>query len=401
MISTKLDEHKRRCYGLVSTCLIHEADRAALADTTWQTNKVFRRSHMLIASVDSPVRRTSRYRCNRRSRQRLPSSGGRRFLVAATDPTISSGAIGVAEACDLRRLVQRARDEALALVLIIDSAGARVSEGVAIQGALRRLFAALLAARAAGLRTIAMLGRNVFGGASMLAMCCESRLYFPRTRLAMTGPAVVQEGEPVFQPRSVAETFAAAGRLEHDRGGTLIDAADDSGVSAALTHALAQSAMDFTAWLRAQGVDLRARLGTVIRPTADAHGSDRRSRPRCSSAERARPGRVRSWHWSLCWLPMPETQRHLVLDCEWSGHSMRLTDEKRLLSQYLAYLAGVIYALEARGTRICLRILGELSGGLYIALAGACSQVQLGAGAKVAHPAAVRARCLRQPARSA
>jgi hypothetical protein len=314
----------------------------------------------------------------------IGTCGARRLLAVATDHEVSSGAIGVKEVLDLREMIERARREKLALVLVIDSAGAKVSEGIAIQGALRRLFSNLLAARAAGLTTIAILGRHVFGGASMLAMVCDMRLYADNTRLAMTGPAVIQSRNGVAA-ETVAETIATANRLKHDTQGapaTAGPAATGTDVRATLLDALAKSPDDYETWRRERDADLRARLADEPgrAPSDVVQVVDSRT-VKLRGARAARPRDVMELVDTLH--TVSKDSDRIVLDCEWAGHSIVLADEDRLISQYLTYLCAVIHAIEARGTRVCLKILGELSGGLYIALAGAASEVRLAANARV------------------
>jgi len=255
---------------------------------------------------------------------------------------------------------------------------------VAIQGALRRLFADLLAARAAGLETIAILGRNVFGGASMLAMICAVRLYAGRTRLAMTGPAVIQSHNGVCA-QTVAETIAAANRLERDPQGAPIT--DDAIVTCArlrdaLHRILAQRLPDFESWLRRHDTDLPARLtDEPACGTADAVHVIDAGIVTLRGSRSAGPRDVIQLVDAL--KAVPTRCNRIIIACEWAGHSTRLADENLLLSQYLGYLCGAIHAIEARGTRVCLQIAGTLSGGLYIALAGAASEVWLAANGRV------------------
>lgn len=314
----------------------------------------------------------------------MGNCGNRRFLAVATDPAVTSGAIGVKEALDLRGLIERAQRDNLPLVLVIDSAGARVNEGVAIQGALRRLFADLLAARAAGLTTTAILGRNVFGGASMLAMICDIRLYAESTRLAMTGPAVIQSHNGVYA-KTVAEAIAAANRLKRDLQGAPITEgkiATGPRLRNALQGALARRRPDCETWRHTQSEDLRARLADdPPRNNTDVLAIVDPSTVQLRGSRSAGPRDVMQLVDAL--YAVATNRDRIVVDCEWSGHSMRLTDEDRLLSQYLAYLCSVIHAIEVGGTRVCLRIDGELSGGLYIALAGAASEVRLADGGRV------------------
>src|SRR5215470_11857266 len=112
--------------------------------------------------------------------------------VAATDPRTARGALGLREAELLCALFQTARHEARPLLLLIDSAGAKVDEGLAALGAFRRLFRQALLTRLAGVPMLALLGRSCFGGASMLACVCGMRVYSESTLLAVSGPGVIQ-----------------------------------------------------------------------------------------------------------------------------------------------------------------------------------------------------------------
>ncbi len=80
------------------------------------------------------------------------------------------------------------------LVLFLDSAGAKVSEGLKALGAFRALYRAGLEAALSGAPIAAVLGKNCYGGSSMLAHLARTRLFSPTTRLAMSGPAVIAAG---------------------------------------------------------------------------------------------------------------------------------------------------------------------------------------------------------------
>ncbi|MGI0028549.1 MAG: carboxyl transferase domain-containing protein, partial [Nitrososphaera sp.] len=125
----------------------------------------------------------------------LTASGvlrGRRVYVAATDPAIARGAIGVAEADALAGLLRSGREHAAPVLLVLDSAGARVDEGLPALGAFRRLFCEALRAKLTGIPLVALLGPICFGGASLLACLCDRRVYLPQTRIATSGPVVIE-----------------------------------------------------------------------------------------------------------------------------------------------------------------------------------------------------------------
>ena len=71
--------------------------------------------------------------------------------VVATDPAVARGAIGVAECRGMSELLARARDEGAPIVLLLDSSGARVDEGLPALGAFRVLLRETLLTRLATL----------------------------------------------------------------------------------------------------------------------------------------------------------------------------------------------------------------------------------------------------------
>src|SRR5205807_2084409 len=100
---------------------------------------------------------------------------GRTVRVARIENRIASGSIGRAEAAKLVSLLRIVAAERSPLVLLLDSAGARVSEGLAALGAFRTLYRAVLDAALAGAPIACVLGRNAYGGSSMLAMVAGER----------------------------------------------------------------------------------------------------------------------------------------------------------------------------------------------------------------------------------
>src|SRR5262249_33761681 len=65
------------------------------------------------------------------------------------------------------------------------------SEGLAALGAFRHLYRAGLEAAFSGAPIAAVLGKNCYGGASMLAHLAPRRLFSPVTQLAMSGPSIL------------------------------------------------------------------------------------------------------------------------------------------------------------------------------------------------------------------
>jgi len=118
--------------------------------------------------------------------------GGTAVTIAATDRDVAGGSFGVVESQALSALLQQSRTAGTPVILCLDSAGARLDEGLPALGAFRQLYRHFLDLRLAGVSTLAILGRDCFGGASMLAAACGRRVYSAASRLAMSGPAVIQ-----------------------------------------------------------------------------------------------------------------------------------------------------------------------------------------------------------------
>lgn len=304
--------------------------------------------------------------------------GGRQVLAAATDPALDKGVLGVAECADLRRIVRHARKTQIPLVLLIDSAGARLDAGLAIQGALRGLMTELLDASLAGLPMVALLGRNVFGGASMLAFAAGRRYYAPDTVLAMSGPRVLENagGGPLATVRA---TISGLSRCRHGGAERLLD---DT------LPAYAAALRDWVAGLPAGPLPdtldderrlLRVRLGETAPPPTAHFGID----PTDGALTCRGLAHVGAAD-ALTFAALTDeagSPLGLLIDC--AGHSLHMGDETLILTQYLVHLARTLRRRVHRGQELRLRIAGEISGGIYIATAGAATSVDIAPGGSV------------------
>lgn len=363
---------------------------------------------------------------------------GTSVVAAASDPSSAHGAIGTGEAGALARLLEQARTARTPVVWLLDSAGANVEEGLAALGAFRRLFRAALSARLAQVPMFAVLGRSCFGGASMLACVCDARSYLPQTRLATSGPAVI-EGAGGKGELDASDQHAITDLM--GSGSRVVLHAQDS-VREDTLHAGRAALVD---WLKHRqappGVDqahagLAARLtGAGFAPVASDSGADT---PRRAAAAMLPPGYDPVVHDNLfCALPAQGSQRAvflgalggsalgaqecwtlagwllrvravhpgspvvLVLDAQ--GHAARARDERVLLSDYLVHLALVIAQLAHDGHRTVLWIPGAASGASYVAFAAPVERVSALPSARIAVlPAAAVRQILgaRAPARS-
>jgi acetyl-CoA carboxylase beta subunit len=367
------------------------------------------------------------------------SLAGRRVHVAASDASVAHGAIGTQEADALIRVLEAAQAHADPMVWLLDSAGANVEQGLAALGAFRRLFRAALSARTSGVRMLALLGRSCFGGASMLACLCHARSYLPQTRLATSGPAVIQAAAGADELNAsdqlmVSDLMGSASRLAlHAEDTVREDTLPAARSAAASWLSLASASPSIEAQhaqlgerLRAAGVVLEAAAGAAVpepgqqraasallprgyRPTL--HGSLFSALP-TSGSERAlflgamggAPiGAVQCWILAD-WLLAAHTAHSgspVVLVLDSLGHAARVLDERVLLSDYLVHVSLVVDHLRRNGHRCVLWIPGDASGASYVAFAAAVDRVSALPSARIAVlPSRAVQQILRQPLQS-
>jgi acetyl-CoA carboxylase beta subunit len=336
---------------------------------------------------------------------------GEPVWIAATDPSRARGALGVAEAGALCMLFQVARGGPRPVVLLLDSAGAKVDEGLAGLGAFRRLFREALLTRIAGVPMLALLGRSCFGGASMLACLCHARLYSSETLLAVSGPAVIEAlGGKTELDASDHEQVRAlmGGEARTKLGGDELLCADRSEVfrgtaaewlrekrTALLEPALTEQHERLRRRLQAAALDLDSAPPEPARQgmehlipagyTPSSRGSVSLALPPVDSGKPAFLGALTgaTVGAETCWLLADELLRlrqfhpasPAVLLLDASGHATTRQDEALMLSAYLAHLSLVSAVLAAAGHRITLWIPGAAAGAVYVAFAAPAERV--------------------------
>jgi hypothetical protein len=331
--------------------------------------------------------------------------------VALLENRQASGSVGQVEADALMAVLERVARDRSPLVLYIDSAGAKISEGLSALGAFRRLFRAALTARRSGAPIAAILGRNCFGGASMLAHLAGKRLFSPATQLAMSGPSILASSAG-FDPfdemfRAMAEaSISAAARAQASTDNSVWEEGADLGpwLEAAIrdgspgdgreVHARLGLRLADSKRARAPGQFFRRELEKLFPEGYEAQefeglvtGSVRRDgrvEPLLGILARTPVGADRAWHFAhAAWdLVDAKTARvNVVLDCE--SHSASLDDERIVLSEYIVGMSRALDALARSGTEVELAILGRAGGGVYVALAAPATRVLVEYSAKV------------------
>ncbi|MGE5096813.1 MAG: carboxyl transferase domain-containing protein [Betaproteobacteria bacterium] len=330
---------------------------------------------------------------------------GRAVQVALVENFVASGSLGLAECERLAAVFERCAPDRTPLVMYIDSAGARVSEGLRALGGFRLAYRAGLRAALAGVPIAAMLGRNCFGGASMLAHLAAQRLLGPDTRMAMSGPAVIAAAsgsnpldeaframaEATFSPKARAGTCAANSAWE-----------PRTDVQPWLRDALAAQP-DRAARFRERHEELRARLDSSRdQPVWKAARRDELARifstyegqecdgviagqGRDEGAVESFVGFVddkpvdaaRAWRFAeIVWRHADDPPQRLEVFLDSASHAARLDEERRILTEYVVDAAAALAALAARGTRVNLTVTGRAGGGIYVALAAPAQRVR-------------------------
>ncbi len=141
---------------------------------------------------------------------------GRPVLAAAQEGAFMGGAVGEVHGAKLTGLFERAIDEKpAAVLLLLESGGVRLHEANAGLIAVSETLRALLAARAAGVTVVALIGGvyGCFGGMGIVARCCDTVIMSEEGRLGMSGPEVIETANGVeeFDSRDRALVWRTVG----------------------------------------------------------------------------------------------------------------------------------------------------------------------------------------------
>lgn len=350
------------------------------------------------------------------------------LIAVAFDWTQSRGSIGPAEAVQLAHALALAATRRVPLVFVMNTSGMRVTDGMRTVAALRMLLVAVLDARLAGQRMYALITHHAFGGASVLASLCNRRAMHAGSILAMSGPKLIERiaGRSALvadDPDAVRALLGGASRIDATES---TDRCDDSpsGYRTILSRWLASddatTAVDAAAWCQ----QLRQRLGDRVLPstgaasiealdartrrcllrilgdrpvvtsagalfvaTAAAHPSGSRQEAAADGAGRVVLGIVGG---GTATAPLalglaeqvlgaatPTGPRAIDILVDIETHSADPDDERVVLSEYLALLAMSLRVAHARGHDVRVIVTGVSGGGIFAALSGGASRVEM------------------------
>jgi malonate decarboxylase beta subunit len=120
---------------------------------------------------------------------------GEPVLAASQEGAFLGGSVGEVHGAKLVGLLRRAlRERPRAVLLLLDSGGVRLQEANAGLVAVSEVMRAVLAARAAGVPVVALVGGawGCFGGMGIVARCCDAVAMSEEGRLGLSGPDVIE-----------------------------------------------------------------------------------------------------------------------------------------------------------------------------------------------------------------
>jgi malonate decarboxylase beta subunit len=141
---------------------------------------------------------------------------GLSVLIAAQEGGFMGGAVGEVQGAKIVGLLERARNErAAGVVLLLESGGVRLQEANAGLIAVSEVIRAICAARVAGIPVVAAIGGQYgcFGGMGIAAACCTSVVMSEEGRLGLSGPEVIETARGVeeFDSRDRALVWRTVG----------------------------------------------------------------------------------------------------------------------------------------------------------------------------------------------
>jgi acetyl-CoA carboxylase beta subunit len=297
---------------------------------------------------------------------------GRPVRVATTDRSISGGSFGVDECDALSRHLERSLNDAMPFALVLDSGGARLDSGLAGLGAFRKLYRMALDVRLNGVPTCALMLRNCFGGASMLAMLCSPIGALRTARVGMSGPAIIEalSGKTDLDSSDRAAVGALFGAPARAETGAIDHVFDESELHSDILYRLIENSARTLRDAKEQHDRLRQRLEDVGVDLPGAKGLDARAAFRNGLAVGARDIWLLADEIISAPVGQPMT---LIVDCP--GQAATRRDESVVLSEYVAHLALCIRSHCAKGGEIVVHVIGESAGGIYVALAAGADNV--------------------------
>lgn len=298
---------------------------------TWQVGKLFDQKIVFISSEDNSVK----------------------------------GALGVDDIDSVCSALSFSSSKNLPVVFYLNSSGAKLDDGVAIQASFRKLIGRVLEFKYLGGKLIFLLGRNVFGGASLLAMSGETRFYSENTRVSMTGPRVLEVSDE-HNEEYVESVISRASRVKADPSAVYLDGEGGKEAEALLSCAVLSCTGEHYEELYSLSRMVGEEGFFSERVVVGPEGIE------CIGNTPPAPVDILALASAInCWaLP-----GGIKINSEWSSHSILAKHEESYQSKLLYMLSEVMYKKRRAGNHITCYLLENISGGLYIALSAGSDEV--------------------------
>ncbi len=341
---------------------------------------------------------------------------GERCYLLAQDARYEGGSFGAAESDAVEQWLGTIMQQPAPIILMLDSGGARMSEGLGALGGFRRMFRAAADAWLANIPMLFVCGKTVFGGASMLASLGDHRIFFERSLYGMSGPRIVEavSGAGDFNAgdkAQVGSVMGGAARAQCERNVLIADDVnsvrnycDQWGADAAISErvsALSRLQTQCISQRQQLERDGLARLANsqLILPAQFPNVPIRSARV----VDGILLGRttdggylygIVNGKWADSWdawklvnalitqaKTAPDAPVVLLLDCP--AHATSRALEAGMISQYFALLGLAVRYLHSESKNVTLHIVGAAAGGVHVALAGGATRVIAHAGADI------------------
>lgn len=141
---------------------------------------------------------------------------GYKVGIVAQEGRFIGGAIGEVHSAKITGILKRCvKTRPRAMVFLFDSGGVRLQEANAGEIGVAEIIRALLAIRASGIPVIGAIGGScgAFGGAGIIAGCCDALIVSEEGRIGVSGPEVIETnmGVEAFDSRDRALVWRTCG----------------------------------------------------------------------------------------------------------------------------------------------------------------------------------------------
>ena len=334
----------------------------------------------------------------------------RNVTVVGFDFTDNAGTLGHDEAKQLEFAIDDAVSARHPLLLLLNSAGVRVQEKEKALASYKGVLRHILDSKLDGLTIISLVMDHCYGGASIIAMLSDRIVLHKESSISVTGPKAIEQlcgrvADRSFFRAQIQHVISGASRAKISEVFDVVKNSPD-GYKSALQNFLS-NCDNLRSSLEKVDRELEGRTnreglnGKMIlcqsplskyliekktsfsselvwetdgayfnRIVPDAQGANQFALIDNTHATVKSISRLTK---SLSAVKPGFSRNIIFLDCP--CHSPELSDEALILAQYISHLSHVIRDRQNQGMQVDLVIVGEAGGGLFVALAAACSQV--------------------------